>query len=219
MAYCRECGEEVKETAEICPNCGCLTGVSSHKKANTKSSKSFIIVIICVVFLFLVAFILTNFGVPKKQGVIAVPSNQDKVVDEFYSRYPQSVYNDYNDKRITGTMLKNAYNNFSSAKLAYLVHTKAMMGDVSSYDFAFIIDGLIYVNYGALLSDSFKFSDDMNDRQFSVNNPFMVDSVYNSNSKWNNTNSDEYINSISIFNAELLKNKNGDVVGLIFTEE
>lgn len=56
--YCRNCGNEIKETEQFCGKCG--TPVGGGKGKNTKSKKVIIIAIICILAVIVVAFLLTK---------------------------------------------------------------------------------------------------------------------------------------------------------------
>ena len=149
--------------------------------------------------------------------------NEDKNKDKnegVYALFSRSYpfFDDYDNKRITGHMVRTSYSEIGIEDFTYLIHTNAMSDNVNSYAKGIEIDGMVYTNYGTAIKE--EYYSDLDDKTFSVFNPFMPDKSYNNNiSNWTDSNCDEFISSTSVFYSELLRNANGVVVGLIFTEE
>lgn len=109
-----------------------------------------------IVLIALAAVIGLGFGVfsiakgVANEGTVGVQDNLASVQD--------SVYEDYNDKIVTGTQVKSAIQNFAGKSCAILINTTAMNKGVTSYKqhtagcTVFSIGGVPYVNYNALLA-------------------------------------------------------------------
>ena len=108
-----------------------------------------------LVLIALAAVIGLGFGVfsiakgVANEGTVGVQDNLNVVSD--------SAYEDYNDKIITGTMVKSAVQNFQGKSVAILINTNAMTKGVKSYanhDTLYVRDvgGINYVNYGAIIA-------------------------------------------------------------------
>ena len=109
-----------------------------------------------IVLIALAAVIGLGFGVfsiakgVANEGTVNVQDNLASV--------SESAFEDYNDKIVTGTMVKSAISNFSGKSVAILVNTTAMNKGVTSYKqhtagcTVFSLDGVPYVNYNALFA-------------------------------------------------------------------
>ena len=109
-----------------------------------------------IVLIALAAVIGLGFGVfsiakgVANEGTVGVQDNLNVVSD--------SAYEDYNDKIITGTMVKSAVQNFAGKSVAILINTNAMTKGVKSYanhDALYVrdVNGIYYVNYGAIIAN------------------------------------------------------------------
>ena len=109
-----------------------------------------------IVLIALAAVIGLGFGVfsiakgVANEGTVGVQDNLNVVSD--------SAYEDYNDKIITGTMVKSAVQNFQGKSVAILINTNAMTKGVKTYanhDALYVRDvgGVVYVNYGAIIAN------------------------------------------------------------------
>ena len=84
-----------------------------------------------IVLIALAAVIGLGFGVfsiakgVANEGTVGVQDNLNAVSD--------SAFEDYNDKIVTGTMVKSAVQNFAGKSVAILINTNAMDKDVKSY--------------------------------------------------------------------------------------
>ena len=85
-----------------------------------------------IVLIALAAVIGLGFGVfsiakgVANEGTVGVQDNLNTVTD--------SAFEDYNDKIVTGTMVKSAVQNFSGKSVAILINTNAMDKDVTTYN-------------------------------------------------------------------------------------
>ena len=109
-----------------------------------------------IVLIALAAVIGLGFGVfsiakgVANEGTVSVQDNLASV--------SESAFEDYNDKIVTGTMVKSAITNFNGKSVAILVNTTAMNKGVTSYQqhtagcTVFSLAGIPYVNYNALFA-------------------------------------------------------------------
>jgi hypothetical protein len=109
-----------------------------------------------IVLIALAAVIGLGFGVfsiakgVANEGTVGVQDNLAGVQD--------SAFEDYNDKIVTGTMVKSALQSFQGKSVAILINTTAMNKGVTSYQqhtagcTVFSLDNVPYVNYNALLA-------------------------------------------------------------------
>ena len=107
-----------------------------------------------IVLIALAAVIGLGFGVfsiakgVANEGTVGVQDNLNVVSD--------SAYEDYNDKVVTGTMVKSAVQNFTGKSCAILIHTTAMEKGVKTYNThenicVWAVDDKDYINYNAVL--------------------------------------------------------------------
>ena len=168
----------------------------------------------------------------------------------------QNSFDDYNDRIVTGTMVKAAVQNYEGKSVAILVNTKAMDSGVATYDehssthylsisniysnsdvgiksgsvkggssidnkFS---DGHIYVNYNAILDFSNSKIDFKDGNYLIENAPFAIDNttgqfVFDNNTEGvRRTDNCEYLKATSKFDAHLMQDEMGIIIGIVFTE-
>lgn len=210
-----------------------------------------------IVLIALAAVIGLGFGIfsiakgVANQGTVDVQTNLESV--------QASAYNDYDDKLVTGLMVKSAIQTFGGKSTAILVHTTAMEKGVKTYVghnniFARVIgtasDAKVYINYCTILQakgeedgyytrsggtkitvndcPTLKSAEGRNAAEIyegvlNVEAPFVLDAngkvVQDNNvGGLNRTGNSEYINDNGKFQANLIKDASGAIVGVIFTQ-
>ena len=189
-------------------------------------------------------------------GYVPTPPKPIIDVKDNVAGVTQSAFEDYNDKIVTGAMVKAAIQNFAGKSIAVLINTKATGEGItpdknhptiqylrasdmsSSTNTGSILAkttgnkplntrsqyGEFYINYNALFEftpySRLYFKDGT---YIAIDVPFSVDSkgkvafdYYNDG--LNKTGNSEYINTVSKFKANLIKDETDTVIGIIFTE-
>ena len=211
-----------------------------------------------IVLIALAAVIGLGFGVfsiakgVANEGTVGVQDNLGSV--------SESAYDDYNDKIVTGTMVKSAFNNFKGKSCAILINTTAMDKAVAIYtDHAGTIKGYelvngatkegglagsvatistgtpkayakpgtgghIYTNYNALLDPTSAGTLTLKDGIYnSTGIPYALDTIgkvdfdYSSGGMTRSGNC-EYLNATAKFDANLIKDETGQILGIVFTQ-
>ena len=196
-----------------------------------------------IVLIALAAVIGLGFGVfsiakgVANEGVVNVQDNLGSV--------SESAFEDFDQKIVTGTQVKSAYKQFQGKPVAVLINTQAMNNGVAFYSEHIDKHGFVdnvaaapapatpdtlpdtpatgvvtYVNYNALLGEG---NITLSSGVFSFDGSFVVGSsgkiVFDSNiggqSKAGNS---EYINTGAKFDANLIKDSSGTIVGVVFTQ-
>jgi hypothetical protein len=202
-----------------------------------------------IVLIALAAIIGLGFGVfaiaknTANDGLVQVQDN--------LAAAGSSVYNDYDQKVITGTQVTSAYKTFEGKSVAVLIATKAHLAsqesgqhadhqnvtyvktDQSTTDAAgVLVDEYTMINYNALLANAEGYSegDASGDSgitlkngtylatqgfQTDANSNVLFDNVTTGMSKTGNT---EYVPSTSRFNANLIKDNSGTILGVAFVQ-
>ena len=197
-----------------------------------------------IVLIALAAVIGLGFGVfaiakgVANEGVVNVQDNLGAV--------SESAFTDFDQKIVTGTQVMSAYKQFQGKAVAILINTQAMTKGVSSYKeheniYMFEIGVKNYVNYNAILSpdaegnlpDAAKGGDaldetgssglNLKDGIVSTENGFSIDT----NGKvifdtaiggFTKAGNSEYISSSAKFDANLIKDLSGQIVGVAFSQ-
>ena len=195
-----------------------------------------------IVLIALAAVIGLGFGVfsiakgVANEGTVGVQDNLNVVSD--------SAYEDYNDKIITGTMVKSAVQNFAGKSVAILINTNSMTKGVKSYanhDALYVRDvgGVYYVNYGAVIAKGAggtapatvkggsaitggtstfdKLTDDAGTAGAVIKDGVLTISD-NSVGGFSRTGNCEYISPSAKFEANLIKDTSGTTIGMIFKQ-
>lgn len=155
--------------------------------------------------------------------------------------------NTYNDTVVLGRDINSFFENNRTKDLALLINTLGMKeGKVLSLNndrFLHIVDGVPYVNYGCIIGYSSGGDRDESyilkkNSSLSVNgedslkkqdgvivspNMFIVDSLGNflrddGVGEWNKSGNPQFIKSSTKFNANLICNEVGDLMGVMFTQ-
>lgn len=152
----------------------------------------------------------------------------------------------YNDTVVLGRDINSFYENNRVKDLALLINTLSMKeGKVLSLNndrFLHIVDGIPYINYGCIIgysaggnrdesyvlkkNSSLSVVEDSLIKQDGVivsPNMFIVDSLGNflrddGVGEWNKAGNPQYIKSSTKFNANLICNEVGDLMGVMFTQ-
>lgn len=154
---------------------------------------------------------------------------------------------DYDQTVVTGTQVKSALENFEGKSVAILIATKAIQElstdagkkFAGSQQFDKIpkvkIDDDYFINYNALLNGAATINTKgkvtgqgtspeltMDNGKYVVNDGFAVHKgavvFYNNVSDMNKSGMSEYINAGSKFNANLVIDNSGTVIGIVFTQ-
>lgn len=204
-----------------------------------------------IVLIALAAIIGLGFGVfaiakgTANDGLVQVQDNLASV--------GESIYDDYNQKVITGTQVVSAYNTFEGKSIAILIATKAHLTSQDTGHHADHADPIYVttdqtttdsegatqanykmINYNALLANADNGDgEDANAPdgagislqngtyiatkgfQADANSNVLFDTVTSGMSKSGNT---EYIPSTARFNANLIKDSSGTVLGIAFVQ-
>jgi len=162
------------------------------------------------------------------------------------SNVQASELKDYDQTVVTGTQVKSALENFEGKSVAILIATKAIQEDTTGKNFAgsrqfnkipkVKINNVPFINYNALLKGAAAI-DTTNGKitgegtspaltmdngkyvakdGFAVHNGAVV--FYNSVSDINKSGMSEYINAGSKFDANLVIDNSGTVIGIVFTQ-
>lgn len=137
---------------------------------------------------------------------------------DIYSLLDYTYFEDYDNKIVTGTQVKGAFQNFMGKPVAFLVHTNKMVS--SDIENSIVINGIVYVNYNAILNDNV--ISDLSDNIVSNNEIFVSNytSCLNTNmSGMNNSRSIEYVDSKTLFLGSVVKSLSGKCCGVIFVEK
>ena len=155
--------------------------------------------------------------------------------------------NTYNDTVVLGRDINSFFENNRTKDLALLINTLSMKeGKVLSINndrFLHIVDGVPYVNYGCIIGyttggdindgyilkkgSSLSIKDDNSlvkeDGVIITSNMFVVDSLGNflrddGVGEWNKSGNPQFIKSSTKFNANLICNEVGDLMGIMFTQ-
>ena len=128
-------------------------------------------------------------------------------------------FENYNNKIVTGTMVKGALQNFQGKKMAVLIHTNKM-GNKEIKN-SININGLTYINYNAIFKSEY-FSDigdgDNIIENSSLDSSDLFSGFNNDISNLSNSDSIEYINFNTKFDSLLLENSQGYICGILFIE-
>lgn len=173
----------------------------------------------------------TNEGVTKMQATMAnVQAGELK---------------DYDQTVVTGIQVKSALENFEGKSVAILIATKAIQEDTTGTKFAgsqqfnkipkVKINNVPFINYNALLKGAATLDTNgkitgegssptltMDNGKYVANDGFAVHNgavvFYNNVSDMNKSGMHEYINAGSKFNANLVIDNSGTVIGIVFTQ-
>lgn len=196
-----------------------------------------------------IGFVVFGIGKSKaNEGTVAVQDN--------ISAVSESTYEDYNDKIVTGTMVKAAVNNFAGKSIAILINTAGMDNEVKPYASHETLhvstfssdgkctgyaektgdeenigtkpsDGHYYVNYNALLdmTDADEDTLYLKDGVYVADGiPFAINSLSgkvefdNSIGGFARSGNCEYLNPTAKFEANLIKDTTGTIIGILFTQ-
>ncbi|MEG1723795.1 MAG: hypothetical protein RR313_00235 [Anaerovoracaceae bacterium] len=199
-----------------------------------------------IVLIALAAVIGLGFGVfsiaksVANEGTVGVQDNLNTVSD--------SAFDDYNDKVVTGTMVKSAVQNFNGKSVAVLINTTAMDKGVVTYSkhtaaTVVTLGTKVYVNYNALLGSNAKGTkvtktDGTADGLAKGNASTLItlgDGVYTSKvafeldesgkvaadtsiGGFSRTGNCEYISPSAKFAANLIRDTSGTTVGVVFEQ-
>lgn len=152
---------------------------------------------------------------------------------------------DYDQTVVTGTQVKSALENFEGKSVAILIATKAIQEDTTGTKFAgsqqfnkipkVKINNVPFINYNALLKGAATLDTNgkvtgegtspaltMDNGKYVANDGFAVHNgavvFYNNVSDMNKSGMSEYINAGSKFNANLVIDNSGTVIGVVFTQ-
>ena len=179
-------------------------------------------VMLGIVLIALAAIIGLGFGIfsiakgTANEGVVNVQDNLGQV--------SQSGFDDYNQKVVTGTQVKSAYNTYQGKPYSIWISTAAMnatTGGLSDPDVT--IDESKYRVYNATLE---KLDDDdiaYENGTYIVAKGFAIGKdkriVYNSKiENMSKSGMAEYIPATARFEANLIKDKSGTIVGIAFRQ-
>lgn len=178
-------------------------------------------VMLGIVLIALAAIIGLGFGIfsiakgTANEGVVNVQDNLGQV--------SQSGFDDYNQKVVTGTQVKSAYNTYQGKPYTIWISTEALNttteerpGPYATYN------GSYYVVYNATMDDGTTIAYD--NGTYIVDKGFAIGETSNRivyNSKIENMSKSgmiEYIPANARFEANLIKDKSGTIVGIAFKQ-
>lgn len=170
------------------------------------------ITMITITALIALSFCLMNIA---KSITIQGQSSLQQSVDALY----ESSINQYNQSVVTGLLVKNTIDEFSSQSYAILVGTS--LDDIYSFE---KIKKSKLSNYGAVIDDSLSDYIYLKDGVFITNDTFKLDSK---NSIVRNNDTSEivkkgdknYIKDSARFNSHLLKDESGQTIGIVFLQK
>lgn len=193
-----------------------------------------------IVLIALAAVIALGFGV---FAIAKSTANEGVVgVQDGLAAASSSVYDDYNQKVVTGTQVVSAYNNFNGKNVAIVVSTNAMNTGTPVYakhtDYYSVTEGSrAYLNYNAILAkdanggvpdkgttqaaELLKYDSEKGNY---VANGFALDDttgavVFDNNTAgMSRSGNGEYIPTSGRFNSNLIVDGSGTILGIIFTQ-
>ncbi len=189
-----------------------------------------------IVLIALAAIIALGFGIfaiakgTANEGVVQVQDNLSQV--------QQSVFNDYDQKIVTGTQVVSAYNNFSGKPYALLIATQAFIDhgtpktnniramDADGSDPIEVVnsDGddnipLVFINYNALLGGNEVYLDN---GTYKARNGFALNAgemTYNGViANMSKSGTTEFIPASARFQANLIMDSSGTIMGMAFKQ-
>ena len=179
-------------------------------------------VMLGIVLIALAAIIGLGFGIfsiakgTANEGVVNVQDNLGQV--------SQSGFDDYNQKVVTGTQVKSAYNTYQGKPYTIWISTEALNTTTEEILTQKITmeDGSKYIVYNATLEGGVEI--EYENGTYIVNKGFAIDDASKRikyNSKIDNLSKSgmaEYIPATARFEANLIKDKSGTIVGIAFKQ-
>lgn len=177
-------------------------------------------VMLGIVLIALAAIIGLGFGIfsiakgTANEGVVNVQDNLGQV--------SQSGFDDYNQKVVTGTQVKSAYNTYQGKPYTIWISTEALNTTTEDIPEPNVtMDGSNYIVYNATIAAGTIVYEN---GTYIVDKGFAIDAdsnriVYNSKiDNMSKSGMTEYIPANARFEANLIKDKSGTIVGIAFKQ-
>lgn len=177
-------------------------------------------VMLGIVLIALAAIIGLGFGIfsiakgTANEGVVNVQDNLGQV--------SQSGFDDYNQKIVTGTQVVSAYNTYKGKPYAIVICTQALAdgGDIGEDRPIVTAGSTKMVNYNAKLASNTLTHDN---GVYTVTGAFKVTTdsrvdYYGVTDNLSKSGMTEYIPANARFNANLIKDASGTIIGMVFEQ-
>ena len=178
-------------------------------------------VMLGIVLIALAAIIGLGFGIfsiakgTANEGVVNVQDNLGQV--------SQSGFDDYNQKVVTGTQVKSAYNTYQGKPYTIWISTEALNTTEEDIPVQYVTyKDSKYIVYNATIDAGTKI--EYENGTYIVDKGFAIDDdskriVYNSKiENMSKSGMTEYIPATARFEANLIKDKSGTIVGIAFRQ-